>query len=140
MKESSDLFKSIIIKDNPKDVFKDVMSNKIQTAVDVKRVSLAADIFGGKKLDSVVEEEIEIKEDIATDIASGKSLDNTVTSGEFEKALGKIYDNTGLTKSMIKLDSYKKGESNPKKKNPYQKNSINFHLYELGQQVELSRL
>jgi len=53
--------------------------------------------------------------------------------------LGKIYDNTKLTKSLIANKAYKDGESNPKKKNPHKKDTVDFHLYQLGQQVELSR-
>ena len=178
-------------KDEALNAFKDAIQQKIETAMDVRRVGLTSQIFNDGDPVPVVEEEVQIDEHKSSSshhhvlkgkvVASGSeaemkklvkkngamvrggansnyvlfhkkdifeavSADKFVKGGsdkikqsEVEMLLGKIYDNTKLTKSLIANKAYKDGESNSKKKNPHQKDTVDFHLYQLGQQVELSR-
>ena len=85
-----------------------------------------------------VQEEVQIDEAVSADkFVKGGS--DKIKQSEVDTLLGKIYDNTKLTKSLIANKAYSDGESNPKKKNPHQKDTVDFHLFQLGQQVELSR-
>jgi parvulin-like peptidyl-prolyl isomerase len=68
-----------------------------------------------------------------------KGGNDKITQSEVDSLLGKIYDNSKLTKDLIKNKSYRDGESNSKAKNSNKKDTIDFHLFQLGQQVELSR-
>jgi len=189
-------------KDEALNAFKDAIQQKIDTAMDVRRVGLTSQIFNDGDPAPVVEEEVQIDEALGSSsshhhvlkgkvVASGNKSDmmklvkkngatvfkgsNTnyvlyspgakvgdmkedvqideaisadkfvkggsdkIKQSEVEMLLGKIYDNTKLTKSLIANKAYKDGESNPKKKNPHKKDTVDFHLYQLGQQVELSR-
>jgi len=189
-------------KDEALSAFKDAIQQKIETAMDVRRVGLTSQIFNDGDPAPVVEEEVQIDEALGSSsshhhvlkgkvVASGNKSDmmklvkkngatvfkgsNTnyvlyspgakvgdmkedvqideavsadkfvkggsdkIKQSEVEMLLGKIYDNTKLTKSLIANKAYSNGENNPKKKNPHQKDTVDFHLYQLGQQVELSR-
>lgn len=126
-------------KDEALNAFKDAIQQKIDTAMDVRRVGLTSQIFNDGDPAPVVEEEVQIDEAVSADkFVKGGS--DKIKQSEVEMLLGKIYDNTKLTKSLIANKAYKDGESNPKKKNPHQKDTVDFHLYQLGQQVELSRM
>jgi len=189
-------------RDEALSAFKDAIQQKVNTAMDVRRVGLTSQIFNDGDPVPVVEEEVEIDEAIGSSsshhhvlkgkvVASGSKsdimklvkkngatvhkgansnyilyspgakvgdvkeevqIDEAVSADKFVKGgsdkikqsevdtlLGKIYDNTKLTKSLIANKAYSDGESNPKKKNPHQKDTVDFHLFQLGQQVELSR-
>jgi len=190
-------------KDEALNAFKDAIQQKIDTAMDVRRVGLTSQIFNDGDPAPVMEEDVQIDEAIGSSsshhhvlkgkvVASGNKsdmmklvkkngatvfkgantnyvlyspgakvgdmkeevqIDEAVSADKFVKGgsdkikqsevddlLGKIYDNSKLTKSLIANKAYSDGESNPKKKNPHQKDTIDFHLYQLGQQVELSRM
>jgi hypothetical protein len=191
-------------RDEALSAFKDAIQQKVNTAMDVRRVGLTSQIFndGNHQTVPVVEEEVQIGEAFKASsshhhvlkgkvVASGNKsdmmklvkkngatvfkgsntnyvlyspgskvgdvqeevqIDEAVSADKFVKGgsdkikqsevdtlLGKIYDNTKLTKSLIANKAYSDGESNPKKKNPHQKDTVDFHLFQLGQQVELSR-
>ena len=94
-----------------------------------------------KKIAEVVwslHEEVELEEAVSAS-KFVKGGDDKIKQSEVDMLLGKIYDDSKLTKALISSKAYGDGESNPKKKNPYKKDTIDFHLYQLGQQVELSR-
>jgi len=125
-------------KDEALNAFKDAIQQKIETAMDVRRIGLTSKIFNDGDPAPVVEEDVQIDEAVSADkFVKGGS--DKIKQSEVDDLLGKIYDNTKLTKSLIANKAYSDGESNPKKKNPHQKDTIDFHLYQLGQQVELSR-
>tara|TARA_B100000900_G_scaffold240311_1_gene204311 strand:- start:5981 stop:6400 length:420 start_codon:yes stop_codon:yes gene_type:complete len=125
-------------KDEALNAFKDAIQQKIETAMDVRRVGLTSQIFNDGDPAPVVEEEVQIDEAVSADkFVKGGS--DKIKQSEVEMLLGKIYDNTKLTKSLIANKAYKDGESNSKKKNPHKKDTVDFHLFQLGQQVELSR-
>ena len=124
-------------KDEALNAFKDAIQQKINTAMDVRRVGLTSQIFNDG--DPVpVEEEVQIDEAVSADnFVKGGS--DKIKQSEVDTLLGKIYDNTKLTKSLIANKAYSDGENSPKGKNPHQKDTVDFHLFQLGQQVELSR-
>tara|TARA_R110000851_G_scaffold12674_17_gene43913 strand:- start:17061 stop:17486 length:426 start_codon:yes stop_codon:yes gene_type:complete len=127
-------------RDEALSAFKDAIQQKVNTAMDVRRVGLTSQIFndGNHQTVPVVEEEVQIDEAVSADkFVKGGS--DKIKQSEVDTLLGKIYDNTKLTKSLIANKAYSDGESNPKKKNPHQKDTVDFHLFQLGQQVELSR-
>jgi hypothetical protein len=189
-------------KDEALNAFKDAIQQRIETAMDVRRIGLTSQIFNDGDPAPVVEEDVQIDEALGSSsshhhvlkgkvVASGNKsdmmklvkkngatvfkgsntnyvlyspgakvgdmkedvqIDEAVSADKFVKGgsdkikqsevddlLGKIYDNSKLTKSLIANKAYSDGESNPKKKNPHQKDTIDFHLFQLGQQVELSR-
>ena len=126
-------------KDEALNAFKDAIQQKIETAMDVRRIGLTSKIFNDGDPAPVVEEDVQIDEAVSADkFVKGGS--DKIKQSEVDDLLGKIYDNSKLTKSLIANKAYSDGESNPKKKNPHQKDTIDFHLYQLGQQVELSRM
>jgi hypothetical protein len=125
-------------KDEALNAFKDAIQQKLDTAMDVRRVGLTSQIFNDGDPAPVMEEDVQIDEAVSADkFVKGGS--DKIKQSEVDDLLGKIYDNSKLTKSLIANKAYSDGESNPKKKNPHQKDTIDFHLYQLGQQVELSR-
>jgi len=125
-------------KDEALNAFKDAIQQKIETAMDVRRIGLTSQIFNDGDPAPVMEEDVQIDEAVSADkFVKGGS--DKIKQSEVDDLLGKIYDNSKLTKSLIANKAYSDGESNPKKKNPHQKDTIDFHLFQLGQQVELSR-
>jgi len=130
-------------KDAAKNSFVDAIQQKLNTAMDVRRVGITSNIFNNPS--SVVEEDkVVVEEDIQLDekVSADKFVkggNDTITQSEVDSLLGKIYDNSKLTKDLIKNKSYQDGESNSKAKNSNKKDTIDFHLFQLGQQVELSR-
>tara|TARA_S200002703_G_scaffold128384_1_gene115162 strand:+ start:514 stop:939 length:426 start_codon:yes stop_codon:yes gene_type:complete len=140
---SKELFNSILSDDKKSALenFKTSLQQKMNVAMDVRRVGLTSKIFNGDDPNSetvVVEEETSLEEAVSPETFVGGGSDK-VKQSEVDSLLGKIYDNTKLTKSLISNKAYKEGESNPKKKNPYKKDTVDYHVYQLGQQVELSR-
>lgn len=126
-------------KDEALNAFKDAIQQKLDTAMDVRRVGLTSQIFNNGDPTPVMEEEVQIDEAVSADkFVKGGS--DKIKQSEVDTLLGKIYDDSKLTKSLIANKAYSDGENNPKKKNPHQKDTIDFHLYQLGQQVELSRM
>ena len=130
-------------KDAAKNSFVDAIQQKLNTAMDVRRVGITSNIFNNPS--SVVEEDkVVVEEDIQLDekVSADKFVkggNDKITQSEVDSLLGKIYDNSKLTKDLIKNKSYQDGESNSKAKNSNKKDTIDFHLFQLGQQVELSR-
>jgi hypothetical protein len=130
-------------KDAAKNSFVDAIQQKLNTAMDVRRVGITSNIFNNPS--SVVEEDkVVVEEDIQLDekVSADKFVkggNDKITQSEVDSLLGKIYDNSKLTKDRIKNKSYRDGESNSKAKNSNKKDTIDFHLFQLGQQVELSR-
>ena len=92
----------------------------------------------GKYELNMYKEEVELEEAVSAD-KFVKGGDDKIKQSEVDMLLGKIYDDSKLTKALISSKAYGDGESNPKKRNPYKTDTIDFHLYQLGQQVELSR-
>jgi hypothetical protein len=209
---SEQLFKALIKNDNDEALseFKSAIQQKLDTAMNVRRIGLTSEIFNGensvpvteevkleeesktiqkvkeivskqqamkidgvmvdmftasaiaqiydkvndsikKKMDSskikqlvdlaykiMKREEVELEEAVSAS-KFVKGGDDKIKQSEVDMLLGKIYDDSKLTKDLISSKAYGDGESNPKKKNPYKKDTLNFHLYQLGQQVELSR-
>tara|TARA_R110002110_G_scaffold272831_2_gene488273 strand:+ start:1191 stop:1625 length:435 start_codon:yes stop_codon:yes gene_type:complete len=130
-------------KDAAKNSFVDVIQQKLNTAMDVRRVGMTSNIFNNpspvvEEDKVVVEEDIQLDEKVSAD-KFVKGGNDKITQSEVDSLLGKIYDNSKLTKDLIKNKSYQDGESNPKAKNSNKKDTIDFHLFQLGQQVELSR-
>jgi hypothetical protein len=92
----------------------------------------------GKYELNMYKEEVKLEEAVSAD-EFVKGGDDNIKQSEVDMLLGKIYDDSKLTKDLISSKAYGDGESNPKKRNPYKTDTIDFHLYQLGQQVELSR-
>lgn len=138
---AEEIFNALVKNDTDEalNAFKDAIQQKLDTAMDVRRVGLTSQIFNGGDPIPVMEEDVQIDEAVSADkFVKGGS--DKIKQSEVDDLLGKIYDNSKLTKSLIANKAYSDGESNPKKKNPHQKDTIDFHLYQLGQQVELSRM
>jgi hypothetical protein len=151
------MYKEEVELDEAKEVTpKDVEDHLVKTGVNPKDAKdavkkgfdYANKKYGGsthkaavKKIAEVVwslHEEVELEEAVSAD-KFVKGGDDKIKQSEVDMLLGKIYDDSKLTKALISSKAYGDGESNPKKKNPYKKDTIDFHLYQLGQQVELSR-
>jgi len=130
-------------KDAATNSFVDVIQQKLNTAMDVRRVGMTSNIFNntGPVVEEdkvVVEEDTQLDEKVSAD-KFVKGGNDKITQSEVDSLLGKIYNNSKLTKDLIKNKSYRDGESNSKAKNSNKKDTIDFHLFQLGQQVELSR-
>ena len=141
---SKELFNAILSKDKnlADEIFRDVISQKVETALDIRKSNIASQIYNNDEI--IPAEDIEIvKEETLEEGVSPEAFvkggSDDIKQSEVDSLLGKIYDNTKLTKALIANKSYSEGESNPKKKNPHKKDTIDFHLFQLGQQVELSR-
>jgi hypothetical protein len=64
-----------------------------------------------------------------------KGGDGKATKADVDKIIGKIFINDSMLKKMEKSKPFQEGEkSKGKKKNPYKKDTIDFHHYELGVQ------
>jgi hypothetical protein len=64
-----------------------------------------------------------------------KGGDTKITKREIDKMLSKIFINNKLAKAVEANPAYKAGEKDAgKKKNPYKKDTADFHLYILGTQ------
>ena len=100
---------------------------------DVKLPDGRINVYGTDEIN----EEVDLDESSADNFVKGGS--DKIKQSEVDTLLGKIYDNTKLTKSLIANKAYSDGENSPKGKNPHQKDTVDFHLFQLGQQVELSR-
>lgn len=135
---AEEIFNALVKNDTDEalNAFKDAIQQKIDTAMDVRRVGITSDIFNNTQ--PVVEEETQIDEAVSAD-KFVKGGDDKIKQSEVDTLLGKIYDNSKLTKSLISNKAYSDGESNSKKKNPFKKDTVDYHLFQLGQQVELSR-
>lgn len=136
---SENLFKTLIQNDKDASMseFKSAIQQKLDTAMNVRRIGLTSEIFNGEK-PAAVSEEVELEEAVsAGQFVKGGT--DSIKQSEVDSLLGKIYDDSKLTKNLISTKAYGDGESNPKKRNPHKKDTIDFHLFQLGQQVELSR-
>jgi hypothetical protein len=136
---SEQIFKALIKNDNDEALseFKSAIQQKLDTAMNVRRIGLTSEIFNGENSVPVTEE-VELEEAVSAS-KFVKGGDDKIKQSEVDMLLGKIYDDSKLTKALISSKAYGDGESNPKKRNPYKTDTIDFHLYQLGQQVELSR-
>ena len=64
-----------------------------------------------------------------------KGGEGKATKADVDKIIGKIFINDSMLKKMEKSKPFQEGEkSKGKKKNPYKKDTIDFHHYELGVQ------
>jgi hypothetical protein len=78
--------------------------------------------------------EVEIHEAIKPEVFV-KGGDTKVTKKDVDSILSKIFINTKLAKAAESHSAYKAGEKDAgKKKNPYKKDTADFHLYILGTQ------
>lgn len=68
-----------------------------------------------------------------------KGGNDKISQSEVDDLLGDIYDSSSLTKSLVRNKAYQAGEDNPKGTNPYKKDTVDYHLFLLGQQMEKSR-
>lgn len=68
-----------------------------------------------------------------------KGGNDKITQSDVDDLLGNIYDSSSLTKSLVRNKAYQEGEDNPKGTNPYKKDTFDYHLFLLGQQMEKSR-
>jgi hypothetical protein len=86
-----------------------------------------------------MEEEVQIDEAVSADkFVKGGS--DKIKQSEVDDLLGKIYDNSKLTKSLIQTRRILMEKAIPRKRIRIKKDTIDFHLYQLGQQVEFSRM
>ena len=128
---SENLFKALIRNDKDASMseFKSAIAQKMETAMKVRRIGLTSKAFNGQ-------------EPVTEAVSAGqfvKGGNGKINQSEVDTLLGKIYDDSKLTKALISSEAYSAGESNPKKKNPFKKDTIDFHLFQLGQQVESFR-
>jgi len=113
--------------------FNTAISDKLEMSMDIKRVAVTADIFNKS-----VDESVELEEALnAKDFLKGGNT--KISDSDVDDLLGKIYDNSTLAKALVRNKVYQDGEDNPKKKNTYKKGTADFHLFQLGQQSELTR-
>lgn len=63
-----------------------------------------------------------------------KGGDTKITKREVDGMLSKIFINTKLAKAVEASSAFKAGEKSNGKKNPYKKDTADFHLFILGQQ------
>mgnify|MGYP003637166532 CR=1 FL=1 len=134
---SENLFKALIRNDKDASMseFKSAIAQKMETAMKVRRIGLTSKAFNGQE---PVTEEVQLDEAVSAG-QFVKGGNGKINQSEVDTLLGKIYDDSKLTKALISSEAYSAGESNPKKKNPFKKDTIDFHLFQLGQQVESFR-
>ena len=139
MENSEKLFNSLVKQDEVQamDNFNTAIGEKLQQALDVRKIGLTADVFNKPQ---AVKEDVEEIDESAADINKLLKGGNTkIASNKIDSILGDLYDNSKFTKMLVRNKTYQEGEDNPKKKNPYKKDTADFHLYQLGQQVQQTR-
>lgn len=109
------------------------LNKRIGLAKEVRKVALTKEIFNSPE--QVSEETI--NEANASSFVKGGSA--KFTQADVDSMIGDIFDDAKLSKAMIKSKAYQAGESDPKGKNPHKKDTADYHLFQLGQQIELSR-
>ena len=136
MEQTEKLFNALVSGNEQvvQQAFHDAMGEKIQQAYDIRKVNLTSSIFNSQ----AVNETTELEEGI-TAKAFLDGGDAKVSQSEVDDMLGKIYDSGTLTKALVRNKAYQHGEDNPKMKNPHVKGGADFHLFQLGQQVQQSR-
>lgn len=136
MEHTKKLFNALVTNDaeGVQQAFHNAMGEKIQQAYDIRKVNLTSTVFNAQK----VNESVELEEALsAKDFLKGG--DAKISDSDVDDLLGKIYDSSTLTKALVRNKAYQDGEDNPKKKNTYKKGTADFHLFQLGQQIEQSR-
>jgi hypothetical protein len=93
-----------------------------------------AEEYSVKNHDALMKESADLEEALKpADFVKGG--DAKVTKREVDGMLSKIFINTKLAKSVEASKAFKAGEKDAgKKKNPYKKDTADFHLYTLGVQ------
>jgi len=147
MSNINKLFKSIFQgeKENADRVFNQIMAEKLTQAKEIRKVGLTAEIFNNGE--TVKEStELEERQDNEKSLSEAVSADkfvkggnDKITQSDVDDLLGNIYDSSSLTKSLVRNKAYQEGEDNPKGTNPYKKDTFDYHLFLLGQQMEKSR-
>lgn len=125
-----------IIKGQDAKVYSEItakLDQRMQIAKDMRKVALTATIFNKPSQSENV-----VAESISADVFV-KGGNTKVVSSDVDTILGDIYDDSKLTKEMIKTKAYQAGESNPKGKNPYKKDTADYFLFDIAQQIELTR-
>jgi hypothetical protein len=133
-KEAEQIFNSIV-NGTKEDVYKSIQSgleNRYATEMEIQKVKLTASIFNQANESTEVNEAVNAK----TFVKGGSQA---ITQDEVEGLIATIYDDSGLTKELIKAKAYREGEANPKKKNPYREDTVDFHIFQLAQQIEMAR-
>jgi len=139
MEKIKDLFNSLVKQDEVQAQadFGAAIGEKLQQALDVRKISVTADVFNKPQS---VKEEVEVIDESKSDINKLLKGGNTkIPAAKIDSILGDLYDDSKATKSLVRNKVYQEGEDNPKKKNPYKKDTADFHLYQLGQQVQQTR-
>ena len=89
---------------------------------------------GAREVKFVLKDENEIQEAVKPeDFVKGGN--DKITQREVDKIIGKIFMNNKLSKEVEKAKAYQDGFKGKIRKNPYKKDTIDFQLYILGQQV-----
>jgi hypothetical protein len=89
---------------------------------------------GAREVKFVLKDETNIEEAVKPeDFVKGG--DDKIVKREVDKLIGKIFMNNKLSKEIEKAKAYQEGLKGKVKKNPYKKDTVDFHLFILGQQV-----
>tara|TARA_A100001011_G_scaffold65974_1_gene67010 strand:+ start:294 stop:716 length:423 start_codon:yes stop_codon:yes gene_type:complete len=139
MNKINDLFNSLVKQDETQaqSDFGSAIGEKLQQALDVRKIKVTSDVFNKTQ---AVKEEVEVIDESKADINKLLKGGNTkIPSSKIDSILGDLYDDSKATKALVRNKVYQQGEDNPKKKNPYKKDTADFALYQLGQQVQQTR-
>ena len=136
MEQTEKLFNALVTNNaaGVQQAFQDAMGEKIQQAYDIRKVNLTSTVFNSQGVSEAVELEEALS---AKDFLNGG--ETKISDSDVDDLLGKIYDSGTLTKALVRNKAYQDGEDNPKKKNTYKKGTADFHLFQLGQQIQQSR-
>ena len=99
-----------------------------------KAMGVVTGIFGDIIQDyKSFKEEVEIEEATKPEVFV-KGGNAKITKREVDSLLSKIFINNKLAKAVESNPAYKDGYKGKVKKNPFKKDTIDFHLFVLGQQ------
>ena len=127
---AQDIFNSIINDDHEEIISntQTALNDRFKDEMEVQKLKTASKIFALSSVTESVD---------AEDFVKGGNA--KTTDADVEKIIGDIYDDAKLTKQMIKTKAYQQGEKNPKGKNIFKKDTADFHIFQLAQQIELAR-
>lgn len=136
MNKSKEVFQAIVggDKDKINDSIINAIDQRLQSELDVRKVRVTANIFNKNQ----VEESTDLGEEVSPE-EFVKGGNTKVRQSDVETVLGPVYDDEKLTKLLIKTKAYKQGEDDADGRNPYKKDTADFHLFILGQQIAQSR-
>jgi hypothetical protein len=127
---AQDIFNSIINDDHDEIISntQTALNDRFKDEMEVQKLKTASKIFALSSVTESVD---------AKDFVKGGNA--KTTDADVEKIIGDIYDDAKLTKQLIKTKAYQQGERDPEGKNIFKKDTADFHIFQLAQQIELAR-